>query len=149
MPGAKISAVARKHGIVTGLLFRWCAQFGIAQRKRAKFARALLPDDRPIAHTLRDLVRPPEGMMAIELADGRRVFCLPRQECIDSKGPVLRRYRALSVQLARPSPRRARRPAGRLPRCKTKLAVLMKDVVQFAFTCHPRRTMLPICSVQM
>ena len=44
-PGAKVSAVARKHGIVTGLLFRWRAQFGIAQKKRSKLARVVLADD--------------------------------------------------------------------------------------------------------
>nr|WP_315803008.1 hypothetical protein [Bradyrhizobium sp. SZCCHNS3002] len=28
----------------------------------------------PAARALRDLVHPPEGMMAVDLADGRRVF---------------------------------------------------------------------------
>ncbi|MGC2779902.1 MAG: transposase [Bradyrhizobium sp.] len=74
LPGAKVSAVARRHGIVTGLLFRWRAQFGIAQKKRSKLARVVVPDDMPAGRVLRDLVRPPEGMMAIDLADGRRVF---------------------------------------------------------------------------
>ncbi|NPU13059.1 transposase [Bradyrhizobium sp. 83002] len=74
LPGAKVSAVARKHGIVTGLLFRWHAQFGIAQKKRSKLARVVLPDDLPAARALRDLVRPPKGMMAVDLHDGRRVF---------------------------------------------------------------------------
>ncbi len=72
--GAKVSAVARKHGIVTGLLFRWRTQFGIAQKKRSELARVVLPGDLPAAQDLRDLVRPPEGMMAVDLADGRRVF---------------------------------------------------------------------------
>jgi transposase-like protein len=73
-PGAKVSAVARKHGIVTGLLFRWRAQFGIAQKKRSKLARVAIPDDAPAAHVLRGLVRPPEGMVAVDVTDGRRVF---------------------------------------------------------------------------
>lgn len=73
-PGAKVSAVARKHGIVSGLLFRWRAQFGIAQKKRSKLARVVIPDHTPAARVLRDLVRPPEGMMVVDLADGRRVF---------------------------------------------------------------------------
>ena len=30
-PGVSVSQVARKHGIVTGLLFRWRVQFGVAQ----------------------------------------------------------------------------------------------------------------------
>ncbi|WP_316172083.1 IS66-like element accessory protein TnpA [Bradyrhizobium sp. SZCCHNRI1058] len=74
LPGAKVSAVARKHGIVTGLLFRWRAQFGIAQKKHSKLAHVVLPDDMPAARALRELVHPPEGMMAVDLADGRRVF---------------------------------------------------------------------------
>ncbi|MGJ4949966.1 transposase [Bradyrhizobium sp. HKCCYLS20291] len=51
LPGAKVSAVARKHGIATGLLFRWRAQFGIAQRKRYRLARVVLRDDIPAPHT--------------------------------------------------------------------------------------------------
>ncbi|MGJ4951477.1 IS66 family insertion sequence element accessory protein TnpA [Bradyrhizobium sp. HKCCYLS20291] len=74
LPGAKVSAVARKHGIVTGLLFCWRAQFGIAQKKRSKLARVVLPDDMPAARALRDLVRPPEGMVAVDLVGGRRAF---------------------------------------------------------------------------
>ncbi|WP_315792732.1 MULTISPECIES: hypothetical protein [unclassified Bradyrhizobium] len=60
--------------MVTGLLFRWRAQFGIAQKKRSKLARVVLADDMFAARALRDLVRPPEGMMAIDLGNGLRVF---------------------------------------------------------------------------
>lgn len=74
LPGAKVSAVARKHGIVTGLLFRWRTQFGIAQKKRSELARVVLPDDMSETRALRDLMRPPEGMIAVDLADGRRLF---------------------------------------------------------------------------
>jgi transposase-like protein len=73
-PSAKVSAVARKHGIVTGLLFRWRVQFGLGQKKRAKLAHVVLADDAAETQVLRDLARPPEGMMAVDLADGRRVF---------------------------------------------------------------------------
>jgi transposase-like protein len=73
-PGATVSGVARKHGIVTGLLFRWRVQFGVAQKKRAKLAPVALSDDMVAASVLRDPVQPPEGMMAIDLPDGRRVF---------------------------------------------------------------------------
>ncbi|WP_316186350.1 MULTISPECIES: hypothetical protein [unclassified Bradyrhizobium] len=48
LPGAKVSG---KHGIVTGLLFRWRAQFGIAQKKRSKLARVVMPDDTPAARS--------------------------------------------------------------------------------------------------
>lgn len=73
-PGATVSGIARKHGIVTGLLFRWRVQFGIAQKKRAKLAPVALPDGMAAALVLRDLVQPPEGMKAVDLPDGRRVF---------------------------------------------------------------------------
>ena len=73
-PGVSVSQVARKHGIVAGLLFRWRVQFGVAQRKRAKFAPVALTDDAPATLRLRALVQPPDGMTAIDLPDGRRVF---------------------------------------------------------------------------
>jgi len=73
-PGATVSGVARKHGIVTELLFRWRVQFGVAQKKRAKLVPVALADDMAAARVLRDLVQPPEGMMAVDLPDGRRVF---------------------------------------------------------------------------
>nr|WP_275448640.1 transposase [Mesorhizobium sp. IRAMC:0171] len=73
-PGVSVSQVARKHGIVTGMLFRWRVQFGVAQKKRAKLAPVALTDGTPAALLLRDLVQPPDGMAAIDLPDGRRVF---------------------------------------------------------------------------
>ncbi|MFG1296545.1 MULTISPECIES: hypothetical protein [Xanthobacter] len=44
-----MSSVARKHGIVTGLLFRWRVQFGVAQKKRAKLAPVALDEGTPAA----------------------------------------------------------------------------------------------------
>ena len=40
-PGVTVSSVARKHGIVTGLLFRWRAQFGggAEEARKACFRR--------------------------------------------------------------------------------------------------------------
>jgi transposase-like protein len=73
-PGVSVSQVARKHGIVTGMLFRWRVQFGVAQKKRAKLAPVALTEGTPATLLLRDLVQPPDGMTAIDLADGRRVF---------------------------------------------------------------------------
>ncbi len=73
-PGVSVSQVARKHGIVTGMLFRWRLQFGVAQKKRAKLVPVALTDGTPATLLLRDLVQPPNGMTAIDLADGRRVF---------------------------------------------------------------------------
>ena len=43
-------------------------------KKRSKLARVVIPDDAPAAHVLRDLVRPPEGMMVVGLSDGSRIF---------------------------------------------------------------------------
>lgn len=73
-PGVSVSQIARKHGIVTGLLFRWRVQFGVAQKKRARLAPVAMDDDTPAMALLRDLVRPPDGMTAVDLRDGRRVF---------------------------------------------------------------------------
>jgi transposase-like protein len=73
-PGVSVSQVARKHGIVTGMLFRWRVQFGVAQKKRAQLAPAVLTDGTPAVLLLRDLVQPQGGMMAVDLPDGRRVF---------------------------------------------------------------------------
>jgi transposase-like protein len=69
-PGVTVSSVARKHGIVTGLLFRWRVEFGVAQKKRARLASVALVDDTAAT----PLTRPPEGMIAVDLPDGRRVF---------------------------------------------------------------------------
>jgi len=69
-----VSRVARKRGIVTGLLFRWRVQFGVAQKKRATLVPVALADDIAAARVLRDLVQPPEGLMTVDLSDGRRVF---------------------------------------------------------------------------
>jgi len=67
-----------RHGIATGLLFRWLVQFGLTARKALQLATVAIADgaanEVPALAALRDLVRPPDGMMAIELEDGRRVF---------------------------------------------------------------------------
>ncbi len=73
-PGVSVSAVARKHGIVTGLLFRWRSQFGLAPKKRAQLAPVALPDDTAAVRFLQNLVQPPDGMATVELRDGRRVL---------------------------------------------------------------------------
>jgi hypothetical protein len=49
-------------------------QFGVAQKKRARLAPVALADGMVAARVLRDLVQLPEGMMAVDLPDGRRVF---------------------------------------------------------------------------
>ena len=57
LPGVSVSQIARKHGIVTGLLFRWRVQFGVAQKQRARLATVALTDGTPAAVLLRDLVQ--------------------------------------------------------------------------------------------
>ncbi|MBZ9742241.1 IS66 family insertion sequence element accessory protein TnpA [Mesorhizobium sp. CO1-1-4] len=77
-PGVAVAAVCRRHGIATSMAFRWREEFGLTARKAPQLAVVELADegkDEPLAlAALRDLVRPPDGMIAIELDDGRRVF---------------------------------------------------------------------------
>ncbi|VIO72975.1 hypothetical protein CI1B_46240 [Bradyrhizobium ivorense] len=76
-PNASAAEICRRHGIVTSMLFRWRVQFGFGRRARAKFAQvevANAASDAPSPLVLRDLLQPPDGMVAVELPDGRRVF---------------------------------------------------------------------------
>jgi transposase-like protein len=66
-PGLSVSHVARKHGIVTGMLFRWRVQFGVAQKKRAKLAPVALTDGTPAALLL------PTSFRASTLSLARRL----------------------------------------------------------------------------
>jgi transposase-like protein len=68
-PGATVSGIARKHGIVTGLLFRWRVQFGVAQKTRARLAPVVLADGTEIADILRELLLPTDEINANDLAD--------------------------------------------------------------------------------
>lgn len=70
-PGARVSDIARKHGIVTGLLFRWRVEFGIGQSGRARLATVHVPAELLLPM---EFVQPPPGMMAMTLEDGARVF---------------------------------------------------------------------------
>lgn len=77
-PGVSVAQVCRRHGIATSMLFRWRVAFGLTARKAPVLATVALADgavnELPALAALRDLVQPPDGMMAIELEDGRRVF---------------------------------------------------------------------------
>ena len=63
---------------VTSLLFRWRAELGFGKNKRATLATVPVADGRCgtslVPLILHDLLQPPDGMMAVELDDGRRVF---------------------------------------------------------------------------
>ena len=77
-PGVSVAQVCRRHGIATSMGFRWRVEFGLAARKALQLAPVSLADgaaNEPSAlAALRNLVRPPDGMMTVELDDGRRVF---------------------------------------------------------------------------
>ncbi|ODM82245.1 IS66 family insertion sequence element accessory protein TnpA [Bradyrhizobium elkanii] len=76
-PNASAAEICRRHGIVSSMLFRWRVQFGFGRRARMKLARvevANATSEGPLPLVLLDLLQPPDGMVAVELADGRRVF---------------------------------------------------------------------------
>jgi transposase-like protein len=77
-PSVSVSQVCRRHGVATSMVFRWRAEFGLTARKLPRLATVAFTDgtakDVPALAALRDLVQPPDGMVAIDLDDGRRVF---------------------------------------------------------------------------
>jgi transposase-like protein len=73
-PDATVSQVARDHRIVTSMLFRWRANLGFGKGKPAKLAAVKMADGQCGTVVLPDLLRPADGMTAVELGDGRRVF---------------------------------------------------------------------------
>ncbi len=73
-PNATVSQVARNHGIVTSMLFRWRANLGFGKGKHAKLMAVNIAEGQSGALVLPDLLRPADGMTAVELGDGRRVF---------------------------------------------------------------------------
>ena len=77
-PDVSVAEVCRRHGIVTSMVFRWRVQFGFAQKKHAKLAPVAVTEDRDATLStlvvLRDLLQPSDGMTAVDLPDGRRVF---------------------------------------------------------------------------
>jgi transposase-like protein len=80
-PGATVSAVARRHGVVTSMVFRWRAQQGLGQDERAQLARVRLTSDgAKAAGEIPASAIPlpiPEGAVAVDLGNGRRVFAPP------------------------------------------------------------------------
>ena len=76
-PDITISAVARRHGIVASMLFRWRVQLGFG-KDAVEFApvrtREGWAGGSADALVMHDLLPVPAGMAAIDLPDGRRVF---------------------------------------------------------------------------
>ena len=81
-PGVSVAAVARRHEIATSMVFRWRSQFGLGRGKPARLAAVRIAEERPgrkqgagpEAVVLSDLLPVPDGMVAVDLPDGRRVF---------------------------------------------------------------------------
>ena len=83
--GATVSQVARAHRIVTSVLFRWRAELGFGRSNPANLVAVRIADEqrsgnrnaRTEAVVLQDILPIPPGAVAVELADGRRVFAPP------------------------------------------------------------------------
>jgi transposase-like protein len=77
-PSMSVAEVCRRHRIVTSMVFRWRVQFGFTGKKAAKLATVTLPGGSSGGSSgpavLHDLLHPPDGMMPVQLPDGRRVF---------------------------------------------------------------------------
>ncbi len=81
-PGATVSQVARTHGIVASVVFRWRAELGLGRGKPANLAAVRIADEQrrgtrdagPGVAILQEMLPIPPGAIAVELADGRRVF---------------------------------------------------------------------------
>ncbi|MGY8685443.1 hypothetical protein Q2941_48150 [Bradyrhizobium sp. UFLA05-153] len=69
MPGVADGSCLPPHSIATSQLFRRRIQFGLTIRKTPQLTMVILADGAvnrvPALSTLRDLVRPPDGMTAI------------------------------------------------------------------------------------
>ena len=85
---SKVSAaeVCRRHGIVTSMLFRWRVQFGYSAGGKVRLAPVTLKNNAGNASSqpaiLHDLIKAPDGMMTVDLGDGRRVF-VPESSDVD------------------------------------------------------------------
>jgi len=94
-PDVSVAEVCRRHGIATSMAFRWRVQFGLSERKEARLATVALSAGQVNAlSVLQDLVQPAEGMTAIELDNGRRVFAPAGSDAADVKRHVARRESA-------------------------------------------------------
>lgn len=80
--GVSAAAVCRRHNIATSMIFRWRVQLGVHRREHAELAAVRVSDGEhggePATAVatldLQNLLPVPDGMEAVELADGRKVF---------------------------------------------------------------------------
>jgi len=94
-PGVSAAAVCRRHNIATSMIFRWRVQFGVGRDKPANLAAVRIADEQHRgthdagleAVALQEMLPIPPGAIAVELADGRRVFAPA-----GSNPEVVRRY---------------------------------------------------------
>jgi transposase-like protein len=94
-PGVSAAAVCRHHNIATSMIFRWRVQFGVGRDKPANLAAVRIADEQHRgthdagleAVALQEMLPIPPGAIAVELADGRRVFAPA-----GSNPEVVRRY---------------------------------------------------------
>jgi transposase-like protein len=81
-PGVSAAAICRRHDISTSMVFCWRVQFGFGKEKPAKLATVAVAGKEKArssgadgaAIVLHDLLPIPDGMAAVDLPDGRRVF---------------------------------------------------------------------------
>jgi hypothetical protein len=89
---------AAVHGVATSTVFRWRVDFGLSARKAPQLVTVALSDgavnEVPTLAALRDLMRPPDGMMAVEVGDGRRVFAPADSSPTAVKRQLAKRERA-------------------------------------------------------
>lgn len=100
--GETVSSIGRAHGISTSVLFRWRDQLGFGKEKPAVLTPVRVVEGKSKAKAgalppslLADLLPKPEGMVEVELADGRLVFAP-----LDADPEAVRR--AVAKQEARP-----------------------------------------------
>jgi hypothetical protein len=81
-PGVSVAAVCRRHDISTSMVFRWRIQFGFGAEQPARLVSVAVAGTEKTsgagvnarAFVLQDLLPIPDGMTAVDLSDGRRVF---------------------------------------------------------------------------
>jgi hypothetical protein len=81
-PGVSVAAICRRHDISTSMVFRWRIQFGFGAAQPARLVSVAVAGTEKAsgagvnggALVLQDLLPVPDGMAAVDLPDGRRVF---------------------------------------------------------------------------
>lgn len=82
VPGVSVAAVCRRHDISTSMVFLWRIQFGFGGKQPARLVSGAVAGTEEAssagvnggALVRQDLLLVPDGMTAVELPDGRRVF---------------------------------------------------------------------------